>query len=119
VLANATKAQQHMILDALTQRHATTEIEEKIVTAGLASHDRAIQAAALRAAGTLGPTTVNLLEQLLQSNEIVVCAGAADALVKISPVSAIGILKGALDSTTHHVRVLSAGYLIQALEVTK
>ena len=108
-----------MTLEALAQQGSSTDIEQKIIFSGLQSDDPSIQALAFRGSGVSDREVLDLSAQLLASPYVVVAGGAADAMVKISPTSAVGVLQKALDSPIRHVRILSDGYLIHSLEVTE
>jgi HEAT repeat protein len=116
---NVGTQQQAMILDALAERGAATDIEKRIVNSGLTSSVAAVQMSALRGAGTLGEDAMPLLQRLLENGPTSIAEGAAAAMVTNSPRSAIRILQKELGSPVSHVRILSAGYLIRALELAR
>lgn len=91
----------------------------QIVTEALDTPDANLKIVAIEAAVQMGQEAIPRLRKVLEedANRNIVAA-AADALVKISPAEAAPILSEKLKSPNPYVRVICAGNLLHALELS-
>lgn len=109
--------QEAQLLSAISQSGDSARRYKNLIAAALRSSDKGVQVAALSAAVRLGPDSIGEVFQLLDNDDVFVSASAAKALTEISPSQVIPLLVTGTRSQRAHVRVISAGYLLRALEL--
>jgi HEAT repeat protein len=106
-----------MVFDMLAEYGASTVAEQELALKELHSDSVGVQVSAITALRLAGQSGFTAIAPLLESPEPWVVRTAARTLVEMSPKDAIPYLEQGMQSVQQHVRILSAGYLLRALEV--
>lgn len=115
--SGATNGQKANILSALSAVGASTPTARGIVEEALRGGDVGLQVAAIHLIKTRGPESIPALLPLLDSENPLVAATAADVLIGVSPSEAARVLNQYPASAKRGTAIIRAGYLLRALEV--
>jgi HEAT repeat protein len=116
---SGTPVDQQRVLSLLAKSGAATQTEHGIVTAATWSQSASVRGAAVAVLKKDGERAIPLIVPMLDSAESIVSASAADALVEISPSEAGDTLWRTMRSSkSEQTRLICAGYLVRALEVS-